>query len=206
MRWRLPDPHLPARNRFRAPSRRGVWDLLAGFVSIAVMGVIALASGQPFVFPSLGPTAFLVFDAPLTPEASPRNALLGHLVGVVCAWLSLAVTGLLDAPSAVATGVTLPRAIAAGTSLGLTSAVMIWLGVRHPPACATTLIVGLGILVKPVQLLVLMLGVAVLMAIGVALNRLAGIPHPLWAAPAPATAAPAAPASASSPGPAPEKR
>jgi len=175
------------RNWF-AGGRRGLWDLVAGGLSVGSMGLLALASGQPFIFPSLGPTAFLVFDAPLAPESSPRNAILGHLVGVACAWGSLAVTGLLDAPSAMVAGVSANRAIAAGLCLGLTSALMIWLRVRHPPACATTLIVGLGILARPNQLAILMLGVAILVVEAFVLNRLAGIRYPIWSArPDPAT-------------------
>jgi CBS-domain-containing membrane protein len=161
--------------------KRGAWDLAAGFVSIAVMGLAALATAQPFIFPSLGPTAFLIFDAPRSPEASPRNAIYGHLVGVACAWGALAAFGLLGAPSAMVAGVTLARALAAGLSLGLTSAMMVWLGVRHPPACATTLIVSLGILAKPEQILVLMLGVAALVIEGIVFNRLAGVDYPIWA-------------------------
>ena len=77
-------------------------------------------------------------------------------------------------------GVTLARAAATGLSLGLTSAIMTWLRVRHPPACATTLIVSLGILARPEQLAVLMLGVAALVVQGFVLNRLAGVRYPVW--------------------------
>ena len=50
----------------------------------------------------------------------------------------------------------------------------------HPPAGATTLIVSLGILREPEQLLVLMVAVVLLVAQGIVINRLAGIPYPLW--------------------------
>jgi CBS domain-containing membrane protein len=165
----------------RSAGHRGLWDLVAGTVSITVMGLIAVAANEPFVFPSLGPTAFLIFDTPELADSSPRNALFGHLVGVGCALAALSATGLLGAPSAMAVGVTAPRAVAAGLSLGLTGAVMMWLRVRHPPACATTLIVSLGILAKPEQLAVLMLGVCALVAEGFVLNRLTGADYPVWA-------------------------
>ncbi len=164
----------------KAAGRRGLWDLVAGTISIVLIGLVAIATAQPFVFPSLGPTAFLIFDAPKIPDSCPRNAMFGHLVGVACAWASLAVFGLLDAPSAMVAGVTPARALAAGFSLGLTSALMTWLRVRHPPACATTLIVGLGILAKPEQLLVLMLGVTALVVLGFVMNRLARVDYPVW--------------------------
>lgn len=66
-------------------------------------------------------------------------------------------------------------------SLGLTSGLMVWLRVPHPPAGATTLIVSLGILTEPVELLVLMLAVFLLVVQGYVINHLAGIRYPLWA-------------------------
>jgi CBS domain-containing membrane protein len=174
----------------RQAGRRGLWDLVAGTVSITLIGLVAIATAQPFVFPSLGPTAFLIFDAPRAPDSCPRNALFGHLVGVACAFASLAAFRLIGEPSAMVAGVTPARAIAAGLSLGLTSGIMTWLRVRHPPACATTLIVGLGILARPDQLLILMLGVTALVALGFVLNHLAGVDYPRWS---PVPTSPAAP-------------
>lgn len=69
---------------------------------------------------------------------------------------------------------------AAALSLGLTSGAMVWARVPHPPAGATTLIVSLGILRAPEQLVVLMIAVALLVLQGWAINRLAGIPYPVW--------------------------
>ena len=68
---------------------------------------------------------------------------------------------------------------------------MVWLRVPHPPAGATTLIVSLGILREPWQLLVLMGAVLLLVIQAFVINRLAGIPYPVWApARAPAEASP----------------
>lgn len=50
----------------------------------------------------------------------------------------------------------------------------------HPPAGATTLIVSLGILTRLWQLLLLMGAVILLTLQALAINRLAGIPYPLW--------------------------
>ena len=65
-------------------------------------------------------------------------------------------------------------------SLGLTAGLMVWLKVPHPPAGATTLIVSLGVPAKPIQLVVLMLGVLLLVLQGIVINRLAGLDYPLW--------------------------
>ena len=70
---------------------------------------------------------------------------------------------------------------AAAVSLGLTALLMVWFGVPHPPAGATTLIISLGILTTLTDFVVLLLGVALLVLQGIAINRLAGIDYPLWA-------------------------
>jgi CBS domain-containing membrane protein len=155
--------------------------LVNGGLSTALMALAALATGEPLVFPSLGPTAFMLFYQPRSAAASPRNALIGHLVGIVAGYISLRLFGLQDATPALAGGVTWAWVESSSLSLALTSGVMIWLRVPHPPAGATTLIVSLGILPRPVQLLALFAGIVALVLQGLVINRLAGVPYPLWA-------------------------
>jgi CBS-domain-containing membrane protein len=159
-----------------------LYSFVNGCTSIALMAALAHLTGSPFIFPSLGPTAFLFFYTPTAPAASPRNALIGHGIGAACGYLSLVVTGLTHAGPALAVGVTWPRVIAAALSLGLTSGLMVLLRAPHPPAGATTLIVSLGILTLPWQLVLLMIAVVILTGQALAINRLAGIPYPLWSA------------------------
>jgi CBS-domain-containing membrane protein len=158
----------------------GLFAFVNGVIAIGAMALVALATGEPFVFPSLGPTAFLLFYTPLLPAACPRNTLGGHAIGAAAGYLALVVFGLTDAAPALASSVTGARVGAAALSLGLTSGVMVWARVPHPPAGATTLIVSLGILREPGQLAVLMLAVALLVVQGFVINRLAGIPYPVW--------------------------
>ncbi|HEX5409482.1 MAG TPA: HPP family protein [Gemmatimonadaceae bacterium] len=163
------------------------FSLINGFVSIALMATVAVLSGEPFIFPSLGPTAFLFFYTPLAASASPRNAIIGHLIGAVAGWVSLALFGLLAAGPALSAGLSAAHVGAAALSLGLTSGLMVLLKAPHPPAGATTLIVSLGILHTPVQLAVLVAAVVILALQAIVINRLAGLPYPLWAAaPSPA--------------------
>jgi len=158
----------------------GLFALVNGLIAIAAMAAVAFVTGEPFVFPSLGPTAFLLFYTPLLPASSPRNTLGGHAIGAAAGYLALVLFGLTDAAPALATEVTAGRVGAAAVSLGLTSGAMVWARVPHPPAGATTLIVSLGILRDPGQLAVLMLAVALLVVQGFVINRLAGIPYPAW--------------------------
>ncbi len=176
--------------RFRIPalvrnhsstSVMGSFALINGFISIAVMSAAAFVTGSAFIFPSLGPTAFLFFYTPTGASASPRNTIFGHAIGAGAGYLSLVLFGLTEAAPALATSVTGPRVAAAALSLGLTSGLMVWLRVPHPPAGATTLIVSLGIMRTPVDLAVLMLAVVLLTVQGFVINRLAGIDYPLWA-------------------------
>lgn len=163
----------------------GLFAMVNSVVSIGLMAGAALATDAPFVFPSLGPTAFLLFYTPMLAAACPRNTICGHAIGAAAGYLALVVFGLTGAGAALSAGVSGARIGAAALSLGLTSGVMVWARVPHPPAGATTLIVSLGILTEPWQLGVLMLAVLLLVIQGIVINRLAGIRYPLWS-PAPA--------------------
>ena len=163
-----------------------------GCISIGLMALTGLVTRAPFVFPSLGPTAFLFFYTPLAPTASPRNTIVGHAVGASMGWLSLQVFGLADAGPAVTSDVTAARVLAAAMSLGLTSGVMVLLRAPHPPAGATTLIISLGVMWEPWQIGVLMIAVVLLTLQAIVINRAAGIPYPLWS-PRPEQSAPQGP-------------
>ena len=151
-----------------------------GFITIALLAAVAMVSNTPFVFPSLGPTAILLFYTPFSPTASPRHTIYGHAIGIVCGYGSLLLVGLHHAAPATVVGVDFHRILAAALSLASTSALMILLKSAHPPAGATTLIISLGIMTKPINLLILMCAVVLLTTQAFIINRLAGIDYPLW--------------------------
>lgn len=157
-----------------------LFSFINGCISIGLMAALALITNSPFIFPSLGPTAFLFFYTPTAPAASPRNTIIGHAVGVIAGYLSLVITGLTMTGPALSVGVTWPRVIAAALSLGLTAGLMVLFKSPHPPAGATTLIISLGILTKPLHLVLLMGAVVLLTLQALVINRLAGVPYPLW--------------------------
>jgi CBS-domain-containing membrane protein len=163
---------------------RPVWAafmFVNGFVTIALLAALAMVTRTPFVFPSLGPTAFLFFFTPTLPTASPRNTILGHAIGIACGYVALLALGLEHAPPAMMVGVDLHRVVAAALSLAMTGALMILFKAAHPPAGATTLIISLGIVTRPSYLLVIEVAVAILTLQAIAINRAAGIDYPLWA-------------------------
>ena len=78
---------------------------IGSLLAIGLSGTWAYLVKQPLLFPSLGATAFLIFETPMAEVGSPRNTIIGHSVGVAAAVFSLAIFGLLHSPSVYVTGV-----------------------------------------------------------------------------------------------------
>ncbi|MGH7174085.1 MAG: HPP family protein, partial [Gemmataceae bacterium] len=164
-------------------SPRNVWAvyvLVNGFITIAILALLAVITGSPFVFPSLGPTAYLLFIAPLQANSCPRNTILGHAIGLACGYGAFVLTGVANVPYGLHPGVYWPRILAAALSLSFTGALMVLLRADHPPAGATTLIVSLGIISRPKELVIIEVAVLLLVIQALVINRLAGLQYPLW--------------------------
>ena len=163
------------KDRFGAPGA-GLYAAGLSLVVLAAAGLIGLGLGQPWLFPSLGPTVMLFFESPEQPSSHPVNALAGHLVGIAVGWALLQAFHLADAPPAPVGGL-MPGHVAAGAlSVAVTSLVLVAVGRPHPPAGASTLIVSLGILHTPSDLGVMVLAVLLVTALGWTLNVLLGQP------------------------------
>ena len=128
--------------------RAGELSLRAGLL-LSVPAIVAWLTGLPFVFPSLGPTAYLMATAPSSEAVRPRRVVGGHAIGAAAGLVSyhlfaggLAITA--DAPMLAADQLWL--VVAAVVAVVLTTAGMIATRTGHAPACATTLIVALGLL------------------------------------------------------------
>src|ERR1700756_1145159 len=123
-------------NAIRTTRLARIWALfmfINGFISIGILCGLAMVFRTPFIFPTLGAIAFLVFFTPPTQAASPRNALCGHAIALVCGYAALWVTGLQHAGPAMFTQLSWARILATALSLGMTGALMIRLNVPHPP-------------------------------------------------------------------------
>ncbi|MFB6193497.1 MAG: HPP family protein [Halobaculum sp.] len=129
-----------------------------------VAGLLAVVSGEPFVFPSLGPSAYLLA---VRSDGSARRVVGGHAVGVAAgavAYGSLAAgVAVTDAFQPFDPAV-VRLAAASVVAVAATTAGMLLTETRHAPACATTLIVSLGLLSAPRDLVVILLSVGVLYA------------------------------------------
>jgi len=159
-----------------------IYTFTGSLFAIALSGLAAWTFDEPLLFPSLGATAFLIFETPTAEVGSPRNTIIGHGVGILAAAFALAIFGLLDAPSAFEEGVTFSRVLAVALSVALTGGVLRLLRAAHPPAGATTIIVSSGLLAEADQMLAVAVGVVLLTAAGWLLNRALGVPAPVWAA------------------------
>jgi len=159
-----------------------VYTFTGSLLAIALSGTAAWAFDEPLLFPSLGATAFLFFETPMAEVASPRNAIIGHLVAILAAVAALAAFGLIDAPSAYESGVDPARIGAVALAVALTGGALRLLRAAHPPAGATTIIVASGLLDQPEQLAAVAVGVLIVTVAGVALNRAMGVPAPTWRA------------------------
>jgi hypothetical protein len=139
---------------------------------LAASTLAAWLSGVPLVFPSLGPSAYVLATA--DDPASGRVIVGGHAVGVdACALAHAALASGLTVTTAAPPGamVTVRLGLAgalavAGTTLGMRA-----LSVAHAPACETTLIVSLGLLTTPLELAGVVASVGALVATDAAFGR-----------------------------------
>jgi CBS-domain-containing membrane protein len=122
-----------------------LWTPLAAGLLVLVCGVAGLATQQLWLFPSIGPTAFLLAHSPEAPSSQPWNVIVGHLVGLAGGYLALALLHGDAAPTVFALHALVPVCVWAGAfAVALTLAGQIATRSSHPPAAATTLLVALG--------------------------------------------------------------
>ncbi|MET8352063.1 MULTISPECIES: HPP family protein [unclassified Micromonospora] len=161
--------------------RRSVHAFAGSALAVVVAGAVAVLTHQPWLFPSLGPAVMLHVEKPDAPQSSPRSTFIGHGVALLAGYVFLVVCGLSDDPSALQEGVDGLRVVAAAGSLAVTMLVLVLLKASHPPAGATTLIVSLGLLRTPTQLLIAAGAVVLVTAVDWSYGRVSGRPMPVWA-------------------------
>jgi len=122
---------------------------------LSIAAAVAWLSGAPAVFPSLGPTAFVLSTD--RPGPSERVVVGGHAIGVVAGLLAyLVVSTVVPVPTSPLAFDPPWLAVSGVAAVALTTTGMRLTNLVHPPACATTLIVALGLL-RPVQALAVVL-------------------------------------------------
>lgn len=167
--------------------RRRVGTSLYAGLLFTILGVIAWGSGQPFIFPSLGPTAFvLAFDRQSDRTQSYRiigSHLIGGIAGLL-AWAGVASGASITATPPPFSPEGFRLVVSATLSIVLTSWAMIATDTIHPPACATTLIVSLGLLSTPLRVSIIVGSVTILVlfhkSVLLVFKHLVGDSHPLY--------------------------
>ncbi|MBL1178937.1 HPP family protein [Pantanalinema sp. GBBB05] len=151
-----------------------VWAPLAAALLMLIVGLLGLLAHQPWLFPSLGPTAFLQAEQPEQPTARFYNTVMGHLHGLIAGILAVLVLGASVASPVLSTGELTPvRVWAAVIAVALNMLLGLILKASHPPAAATTLLVALGGF-KPTwrDASTIMIGVLIVAIVGELLRRL----------------------------------
>lgn len=143
-------------------------------VVVGGLGALAVAFRQPYLFPSVGPTVMVLAERPRSASAHPRSVLVGHTVGVAAGLFSLILFGLWHTPPVLRGGVGVARVGAVIVSLALTTLALQLLRAPHVPAGATTLIVSLGVLTSPRDLLAILTAIAFVAVVATALNLASG--------------------------------
>jgi hypothetical protein len=108
---------------------------------------MSLATGQPWLFAGLGPSAIMVASSPGHPTTRLHSVVVGHLVGFSSAWLAVLLLGAGSAGALAAHADTLSiaRVWASAFAVALTALVQPSVRAYHPPAAATALLVTLGL-------------------------------------------------------------
>lgn len=154
--------------------RRAVTGAALCLVALAAAGAVGLATKQPWLFPSLGPTVMLFFASPDQKSSRPVNTLIGHFVAIAVGYGCYLALGLQGKPPAPVGGLTPGHLVAGALSVAVTTLILQLVRLPHPPARATTLIVSLGILSRPLALLDMAGAVVLVTLIGWGVNHVRG--------------------------------
>jgi hypothetical protein len=162
----------PSRGNIIKWNREMLWPAATAALMLLLVGLTAWAAGQPWLFPSLGPTAYLFVRYPDLATSRVYNSIVGHLVGMASGFAAVAIFNAWNAPIVPLNEVTTPRIWAAALAIGLTILINTWLRSGHPPAAATTLLVALGTFRTARDAGLIVAGVLILVLLGEGLKRL----------------------------------
>ena len=158
-----------------------IWAPIAVALLTLAVGVPALLFGmQPWLLPSLGPTAFLQTAVPAHPSARLYNVLVGHAGGVIAALIGLWLFNAWNEPVVLSDQHLSALRLGASMVAMLLSMLMgILLRASHPPAAATVLLITLGSIRTQEQLIALAIGVVIIGVVGEVVRRLR-LGQPSW--------------------------
>jgi hypothetical protein len=130
-----------------SPLSERFWPPIAAGLLMLVVGGTAYFTSQPFLYPSLGPTAFLQAEYPYHRSSRFRDTTIGHLIGILAGLLSVFLLGARNEPRLGSSAHMSPLRIgAAAMTMTLVIVFEMLLNVSNPPAASTGLLFALGYL------------------------------------------------------------
>lgn len=134
--------------------------LIGGIISILLLSYLGQISGTPWIMAPFGATCVLLFTAPASPFAQPRNVIAGHLITSVVGLAALYGFG--------------DSILVMSFAVGIAIMAMQFFRAVHPPAGANPLVIilagksviGLSFLIAPV-----LIGSAMLVLIAAVINN-----------------------------------
>lgn len=150
-----------------------IWSPLAVAILALVPGVLGWWFAQPWLFPSLAPTAALQASHPQLPSSRPYPVVFGHTVAILMGYAAVWALGAAGTPSIFHAGRMIePRLWASVVGVAMTELVQFILRAQHPPAASTVLLITLGgFKMRWSDLVALIVGVAVVAVVGEVLRR-----------------------------------
>lgn len=150
-----------------------LWAPVTAALLIFLVGILGLAAHRPWIFASLGPTAYLHAENPDHRSSHFYNTVVGHMVALGSGFIALWVLNAWNAPNVMATGhLTMVRVWASTIAIGVTVLLVLALHASHQPAGATTLLVALGAFQTLNDAAIVIIGVLLIAAIGEPIRRL----------------------------------
>lgn len=141
-------------------------------VPVLLLASLGWVASWPFIFASLGPTAYEILEQPRLKSARPYNVIAGHFVALGTGWISLLAFHARSSPSVSLAGfVPPPRLAAAVLAVVLTTFVTLAIRASQPAALATTLLVSLGSMQTARDAVAIIVSVLILVAVGEPLRR-----------------------------------
>jgi hypothetical protein len=155
------------------PKKEDLWAAPIGEGALVLaLGAIGWGFHQPFIFASLGPTAYEIVEKPKAKSAHAWNIIAGHFVALGAGHFALWTVHAYSAPKVASAGfVPLPRLWAIAIAATLTTLVTLAIHATQPAALSTTLLVSLGSMQTARDAWVIAVAVVAITVIGEPIRR-----------------------------------
>lgn len=116
-----------------------------GGALVMIPGTLGYLTGNIWLFPSLGPTIFLILVWPDQKTATTYNTFMGHIIAIVCGYAAVLAISTAGVPSALTIGYLLaPHVAAAGAAVTVMMLLQLFARATHPPGASTAIMITLG--------------------------------------------------------------